>query len=110
MSIARRAAAGAARLGERSIPRLAEASTWRLFAGCRGEDPAIFFHPDGERGRSRRRRQERAKAVCAQCPVILECRSHALHHGENFGTWGGMSEQERMDLLTGQTPATSLGS
>lgn len=27
-----------------------------------------FFHPEGERGGSRRRRDERAKAICQDCP------------------------------------------
>lgn len=35
-----------------------------------------------------------AKAVCAQCPILDECRDHALRW-EAFGIWGGMTQTER---------------
>jgi WhiB family transcriptional regulator, redox-sensing transcriptional regulator len=76
-----------------------EAWWWQTAARCRGEDTSIFFHPDGERGRAAKRRQERAKAICAECPVTAECRNYALKYKEPFGIWGGLSEDERMTLL-----------
>ena len=60
---------------------------------------ALFFHPDGERGRERRRRQELAKKVCAECPVAAQCRAHSLAFEEPFGTWGGLTEDERSRLI-----------
>jgi hypothetical protein len=39
---------------------------------------AFFFHPWGERG---------------------QCRSHALTVQEQYGVWGGLSEDERLLLL-----------
>jgi WhiB family redox-sensing transcriptional regulator len=77
---------------------MAEAWSWQLAARCRGEDPSIFFHPDGERGRARKRRQRRAKDICAECPVAAQCRQHSLAFHERFGTWGGLSEDEREGL------------
>jgi WhiB family redox-sensing transcriptional regulator len=55
----------------------------------------VFFHPEGERGPARRRRDDAAKAVCASCPVMQECRQHALTVREPYGVWGGMTEDER---------------
>lgn len=72
---------------------------WQLSARCRGCDPSIFFHPDGERGLARRSRQQRAKAICSECPVLRECREHSVVFEESFGTWGGLSEDERARLL-----------
>ena len=66
---------------------------------CRAADPTIFFHPDGERGAARKRRQEQAKRVCSECPVATQCREHALAFQEAFGTWGGLSEDDRSALL-----------
>jgi WhiB family transcriptional regulator, redox-sensing transcriptional regulator len=77
----------------------AEPWDWQLSARCRDEDPSIFFHPDGERGHAKRRRQVKARAVCAECPVAAQCLQHALTFQEQFGTWGGLSEDERVKLL-----------
>src|ERR1700751_509488 len=66
---------------------------------CRGVDSSVFFHPDGERGRARAQRELRAKEMCRRCPVIAQCRSHALAVGEPYGIWGGLSESERELLL-----------
>lgn len=72
---------------------------WQLLGSCRGEDSELFFHPEGERGPSRVNREAAAKSVCARCPVLLQCREHALASREPYGVWGGLSEQEREDLL-----------
>ncbi len=72
---------------------------WQLRGACRGLDSARFFHPEGERDPARTRREEGAKAVCRTCPVIAECRQHALVVREQFGIWGGLSESEREVLV-----------
>jgi WhiB family redox-sensing transcriptional regulator len=36
--------------------------------------------------------------MCRRCPVMAQCRAHALEVGEPYGIWGGLSESER-DLL-----------
>ena len=68
---------------------------WQMHGLCRGVDSSMFFHPDGERGRARAQRETRAKEMCRQCPVLMQCRSHALTVAEPYGIWGGMSETER---------------
>ncbi|MFW9031565.1 WhiB family transcriptional regulator [Corynebacterium striatum] len=69
------------------------------------EEP--FYHPDGERGRARAQRENRAKAICNSCPVLELCREHALRSAEPYGVWGGMSESERVVALrTRQSRAT----
>jgi len=72
---------------------------WQRLGACRGRDSAQFFHPDGERGSSRNRRESEAKSVCAGCPVRAECAAHALSVREPYGVWGGFSESERLRLL-----------
>jgi WhiB family redox-sensing transcriptional regulator len=73
---------------------------WQRQGACRGRDSAQFFHPDGERGASRTRREIAAKAVCRSCPVRAECAAHALAAREPYGVWGGFTEAERLRLLT----------
>lgn len=72
---------------------------WQLRGSCRGMDSGMFFHPDGERGPARAMRETRAKEVCRGCPVLRECRRHALAVHERYGVWGGLSEQDRERLL-----------
>jgi WhiB family transcriptional regulator, redox-sensing transcriptional regulator len=72
---------------------------WQRNGACRGRDSAQFFHPDGERGASRMRREAAAKALCQSCPVRAECAAHALAAREPYGVWGGFTEAERIRLL-----------
>jgi WhiB family transcriptional regulator, redox-sensing transcriptional regulator len=72
---------------------------WQRHAACRDMDLEIFFHPDGERDPSRGRRVARAKAICAGCPVVAECRAWAHRVEEPYGIWGGESEDERRAAL-----------
>jgi WhiB family redox-sensing transcriptional regulator len=77
---------------------------WQLRAACRRMDSEVFFHPEGERGQARARREAGAKAVCRSCPVLRQCRTHALAVREPYGIWGGLSRPDR-DRITG--PATA---
>lgn len=72
---------------------------WLTRAACRGTDTAIFYHPENERGPSRTRRELRAKAMCAACPVIESCLRWALAAREPYGVWGGLSAEEREAAL-----------
>jgi WhiB family redox-sensing transcriptional regulator len=85
-------------------PRL-EQWDWQLSAACRGLASAAFFHPDGERGASRMRRERAAKKICASCPVIQDCLDWALKVPEPYGVWGGRSADERALLIREARPA-----
>lgn len=58
---------------------------------CLEVDPDLFFSTDREG-------IAQAKRVCATCPLAAPCLQRALANDEH-GVWGGMSEQERTDLL-----------
>lgn len=72
---------------------------WQFEGACRNYPAEMFFHPEGERGPSRRKRIVEAKAICASCPVLAQCREHALAVQEPYGIWGGLSEDERAELI-----------
>ncbi|MGI9004260.1 MAG: WhiB family transcriptional regulator [Pseudonocardia sp.] len=74
---------------------------WQMQGACRGMDSASFFHPEGERGPARASREALAKEVCQRCPVLAQCRRHALSAHEPYGVWGGLSESERDDIIRG---------
>ena len=73
---------------------------WQWRAACRGEESGTFFPPgDPETREERILREERAKSICARCPVRMECLEYALTVPERYGIWGGLNELERRALL-----------
>jgi WhiB family redox-sensing transcriptional regulator len=56
-----------------------------------------FFFPIGKTGRAIAEIQ-RAKAVCAACPVRAECLAFALDTHQDHGIWGGCDDDERRAL------------
>jgi WhiB family redox-sensing transcriptional regulator len=77
---------------------------WQLLGSCRGADPNIFFHPEGERGPAREAREKAAKQICGTCPVRVTCAEHALAVREPYGVWGGLSEDEREAIISRRLP------
>ncbi|WP_320443198.1 WhiB family transcriptional regulator [Rhodococcus opacus] len=83
------------------VGTLSEEWDWQLRARCRNMDTNTFFHRDGDGRGERVRREAAAKSICAQCPVIEECRRYALSANETFGIWGGTTESDRRENQTG---------
>ena len=84
---------------------IADQWEWQYEGSCRTMPSEMFFHPDGERGPRRRNRENAAKAVCASCPVIAQCRAHALAVQEPYGIWGGLSEDDRLAIIGNEKPS-----
>lgn len=78
---------------------VAEIWDWQLNASCRDMDSDLFFHPERERGPARAAREARAKQICQGCPVLQQCRDHALAVREAYGVWGGLSAVERDEQI-----------
>ena len=79
-----------------NLQPISEVWEWQLLGRCRDRSGTQFFHPDDDLGRiSRRLREAAAKRVCASCPVRRQCATHALTVGEEYGVWGGFSENDR---------------
>jgi WhiB family transcriptional regulator, redox-sensing transcriptional regulator len=80
----------------------ADLATWNAFvrrpewfddAACRAIGVQAFFD-------SRREKAEaRAVAICADCPVRLDCLAYGLL--EEHGIWGGRTEDERRQMRRG---------
>jgi WhiB family transcriptional regulator, redox-sensing transcriptional regulator len=70
---------------------------WHDSALCRGEAGRDFYPPfGGERKRERVAREQRAKSICAACPVRSQCLEQAIASGERYGVWGGLTFDERV--------------
>ena len=69
---------------------------WRADSACRDLDADLFF-PAGETGPAARQIVQ-AKAICALCPVKAECLQFALATHQDYGIWGGTTEDERRQI------------
>ncbi|MER6538883.1 WhiB family transcriptional regulator [Streptomyces sp900105755] len=78
---------------------------WQKDAACRDMDSSVFFPPENERGRARQRREEAARAICRACPVSGPCGQFARASQQEYGVWGGFTENERRST-TGVTDRT----
>jgi WhiB family transcriptional regulator, redox-sensing transcriptional regulator len=65
---------------------------WMALGLCRMYAPSTFFPSDGVG-------VDKARKICASCPVKSECLEHALEHRIEHGVWGGCSERERRRIL-----------
>lgn len=78
----------------RVISRIDERWEWADHGHCQ-ELPDLFYNAETEPKGLRRRKEAAAVKICAGCPVLAECREHALVNDELYGVWGGMTEAER---------------
>jgi WhiB family transcriptional regulator, redox-sensing transcriptional regulator len=80
------------------VPTLAEPVTrndisWRSRAICASVDPEIFFGLPKDYAT-----HEKAKSICANCPVRTECVIDALDTGALHGIRGGLDEAQLTEL------------
>jgi WhiB family redox-sensing transcriptional regulator len=74
--------------------------TWQLKAACRGPQSVVFFPPPRfERKDEKLEREARARGICDQCSVNIDCLDYALAIREPHGIWGGSNEAERRSML-----------
>lgn len=66
---------------------------WRELAACSGADSDLFFAVAEDSPAS-----EKAKAICAACPVQEACLQYAIATNQTDGIWGGMTATDRRRL------------
>lgn len=90
--------------GNRPLAWQDESACGPVYAST-GDD--LWFEPDEEDGevnrgraaaRTRADRREKAKRVCRECPVRMECLTFAYANNEPAGIWGGLDKRERVAL------------
>ena len=65
---------------------------WMTKGNCFERPPSEFFPSDGVG-------VDRARKICATCPVKTPCLDYALRNRIDHGVWGGTSERERRRIL-----------
>jgi WhiB family redox-sensing transcriptional regulator len=61
---------------------------WMEHGACIDKNPDLWFPERGDRGKE-------AIAICATCPVRVDCLEYAITHHESFGIWGGRNVSQR---------------
>ena len=57
--------------------------------------PDIFFPEDFPEKQTREYAIKVAKALCAECPIKLQCFAYAIENQEPYGIWAGTLPHER---------------
>lgn len=65
---------------------------WFDEAACRGVDTDVFFPVSDAQA-------DKAKAICATCPVREQCLEYALEVRPPEGVWGGLTSVERHRMI-----------
>lgn len=65
---------------------------WKVDAACRDYDPEYWFP-------SSKSESAMGKEVCHYCPVRETCLLRSLENNEIFGTWGGVDEWDRAQMM-----------
>ena len=81
---------------------------WQRRGRCLDLPSEVFFPEDATRGH-RRANEERAKRICRDCPVVAECREHALRTPETYGIWGATTPRERAGSIAAQHDLPAAG-
>jgi WhiB family redox-sensing transcriptional regulator len=69
--------------------------SWHEQAACSGLDTNIFYPDYMLRGQTIKRAEDRAKAICQDCPVRLKCLTDAIERNDVYGIQGGTTPKER---------------
>jgi WhiB family redox-sensing transcriptional regulator len=74
---------------------MTEVRSWRDWAACRdlvtADDDPFFADTDQD--------IQAAIAICAACPVGDDCLTFAVRTGQQYGVWGGQTEQTIRRLI-----------
>ncbi|MGH7195158.1 MAG: WhiB family transcriptional regulator [Candidatus Saccharimonadales bacterium] len=89
-----------------SLLDLMEPPDWQQRAACKAANAVnlnIFYpptnpHPSKPDKKTKEATEERAKQICATCPVARVCLDYAIKYNEPHGIWGGKTRKERIDI------------
>jgi len=74
---------------------------WQEHGVCRDMDQSIFYGDEDRTGKARHHPNltvdevARARRICNNCPVQMNCLEFAIVNREEFGIWGGSTAGQR---------------
>lgn len=82
--------------------KMRQQDTWMDQGLCNGMDINIFF-PEAPDPNEQKRLNEEAKAICANCPVMEQCKQYGIEEKISHGIFGGLTPTERSNIIRGGT-------
>ncbi|HSZ43585.1 MAG TPA: WhiB family transcriptional regulator [Trebonia sp.] len=79
------------------LARLIAGEHWQSVAACRTAEPDLFF-PVSASENSLPQVAE-AKEICGRCMARGRCLKFAIETRQQYGIWGGLTEEERYPLV-----------
>jgi WhiB family redox-sensing transcriptional regulator len=77
--------------------------SWKLNAACRGLGASWFYPYPRDNPKfnvmDAQHWNDKNRAICARCPVRVECLRYALENEIEFDVWGGESPIGRHQLM-----------
>jgi len=73
------------------VASLTRRPEWHARAACRGAGPDAFILGSGRNAAI----MDRARAICATCPVTEDCLAYAMGDVDTVGIWAGTTGRER---------------
>ncbi len=70
------------------------------YPAYRGDEPCVALGVDAYFSGGWRQ-QAAAVDACRDCPLVAACLAYALEHEPEFGIWGGMTAEQRRQLVSG---------
>jgi len=75
---------------------------WQQQGLCREVTSDIFFYEEQERGEEKRKRISQARDVCNACSVKQKCLDFSIRTNQTHGMWGGLTQDERKEMIDGR--------
>jgi WhiB family redox-sensing transcriptional regulator len=82
------------------LAQLTRRPPWHARAACRGAGTDAFIVHRSCNAAI----MARARAICAVCPVTVECLDYALANMDTTGIWGGTTAQQRQAMRAARVP------
>lgn len=69
-------------------------------ASCANHDPELWFPQEvrGSRVWTRTPDSMKARAICQECPALMECHNYSLQFSGLYGIWAGKDWYERNEI------------
>lgn len=89
---------------------MAALGEWVDDSRCRDYDPRLWDTSKVRNVTHVTRKTIRAKDICLDCPVMMDCLIHGVVYAKQDQVWGGLTDEERDEWASREGLAAALAS